>query len=196
MDKSIYTLGGTAWINLLNTIVMHNKQPTDLLADPAAAVEWLEANQLLYVPVTRLDAAALAQIRQSLYPVRELGDRIISDIEQHEALSERVYIELKTRLERLNIKPAVSRNHDARKLELSYRGVTAIDQIHLVILQSVLDTLNHYSADRIRKCEHAECILRFIDVSKSGRRRWCSMELCGNRHKAAQYYEKNKKQKA
>ncbi|WP_406865406.1 CGNR zinc finger domain-containing protein [Streptomyces sp. HUAS MG47] len=39
-------------------------------------------------------------------------------------------------------------------------------------------------ADRVRVCGADDCALLFADTSRPGRRRWCSMERCGNRHKA------------
>lgn len=39
----------------------------------------------------------------------------------------------------------------------------------------------------VRKCEHPECSLWFYDRTKSRRRRWCSMALCGNRSKVARF---------
>ncbi|WP_254705988.1 CGNR zinc finger domain-containing protein [Streptomyces vilmorinianum] len=38
-------------------------------------------------------------------------------------------------------------------------------------------------ADRIRECGSDDCYLLFVDTSRPGRRRWCAMERCGNRHK-------------
>jgi predicted RNA-binding Zn ribbon-like protein len=38
-------------------------------------------------------------------------------------------------------------------------------------------------ARRIRVCAAENCGLLFVDTSRSGQRRWCSMELCGNRAK-------------
>jgi predicted RNA-binding Zn ribbon-like protein len=38
---------------------------------------------------------------------------------------------------------------------------------------------------RVRNC--AGCTLLFIDRSRPGTRRWCSMERCGNRDKTARY---------
>ncbi len=43
---------------------------------------------------------------------------------------------------------------------------------------------------RIRQCRSDQCGLWFLDTSKNGRRRWCSMATCGNRAKAARYYQK------
>ncbi len=45
-----------------------------------------------------------------------------------------------------------------------------------------------YSA--IRKCENPNCILFFYDTSKNHSRRWCSMDLCGNRAKVAAFRER------
>jgi predicted RNA-binding Zn ribbon-like protein len=41
---------------------------------------------------------------------------------------------------------------------------------------------------RVRQCEG--CSLPFIDRSRPGRRRWCSMDRCGNRSKTARYRAK------
>lgn len=41
--------------------------------------------------------------------------------------------------------------------------------------------------DLVRQCEHPDCVLWFYDRTKSHRRRWCSMAVCGNRHKAAEF---------
>lgn len=39
----------------------------------------------------------------------------------------------------------------------------------------------------VRRCQGVGCTLWFIDTSKAGTRRWCSMAACGNRAKAAQH---------
>jgi len=39
--------------------------------------------------------------------------------------------------------------------------------------------------NRVRMCD--QCVLHFYDTSKKGTRRWCSMQLCGNRLKVAAY---------
>ena len=45
----------------------------------------------------------------------------------------------------------------------------------------------------VRQCEGPTCTLWFLDVSKNHKRRWCSMEVCGNRAKAAAFRERNKR---
>ncbi len=42
----------------------------------------------------------------------------------------------------------------------------------------------------IRVCESPDCVLAFYDTTKNHKRRWCSMEVCGNRHKATLHRRK------
>ena len=43
---------------------------------------------------------------------------------------------------------------------------------------------------RIRKCE--SCVVHFFDTSKKGSRRWCSMNICGNKLKVAAYQRRKR----
>jgi predicted RNA-binding Zn ribbon-like protein len=36
---------------------------------------------------------------------------------------------------------------------------------------------------RIRGCDAEDCDILYLDTSRAGNRRWCSMQRCGNRHK-------------
>jgi len=45
---------------------------------------------------------------------------------------------------------------------------------------------------RVRHCANAHCLWLFLDDSKSGTRRWCSMSACGNRAKAHRHYVRHK----
>ncbi|MFH8368903.1 CGNR zinc finger domain-containing protein [Streptomyces sp. NPDC018031] len=46
--------------------------------------------------------------------------------------------------------------------------------------------------DRIRACQHPDCVLHFFDTSRNGTRRWCSMAGCGNRAKASRHYARSR----
>jgi predicted RNA-binding Zn ribbon-like protein len=39
----------------------------------------------------------------------------------------------------------------------------------------------------VRRCEGEDCVLWFYDRTKAHRRRWCSMDVCGNRNKVAKF---------
>lgn len=45
---------------------------------------------------------------------------------------------------------------------------------------------------RVRRCAHPACVLYFFDTSRNGTRRWCSMDGCGSRAKAARHYQRHR----
>lgn len=47
----------------------------------------------------------------------------------------------------------------------------------------------------IRRCYNPACRLFFYDDSRTHRRRWCSMKLCGNRHKVAAFLRRHRRSK-
>lgn len=55
------------------------------------------------------------------------------------------------------------------------------------IAEAAATLLVHGDFELIRTCEHPECVLWFYDRTKAHKRRWCSMALCGNRHKVAEF---------
>lgn len=61
-----------------------------------------------------------------------------------------------------------------------------------LLAESVASLLAEGDFDLVRQCEHPDCVLWFYDRTKSHRRRWCSMALCGNRHKAAEFRKRTR----
>lgn len=49
------------------------------------------------------------------------------------------------------------------------------------------------AAQHIKRCENPACVLFFLDTSKNKSRRWCSMSACGNRHKVAAHYRRQRR---
>jgi predicted RNA-binding Zn ribbon-like protein len=55
------------------------------------------------------------------------------------------------------------------------------------VARDAVDLLGGPLADRIRECDAPDCALLFVDTSRAGRRRWCSMATCGARAKMTAY---------
>lgn len=55
-------------------------------------------------------------------------------------------------------------------------ALTALDALRLVSTGAL---------STVRRCANPHCVLLFLD--SSGRRKWCSMRLCGNRMKVARH---------
>lgn len=60
------------------------------------------------------------------------------------------------------------------------------------VLWSAADLLVGRQLSRVRQCANPACGWLFLDDSKSGNRRWCSMSACGNRAKAHRHYQRQK----
>jgi predicted RNA-binding Zn ribbon-like protein len=53
------------------------------------------------------------------------------------------------------------------------------------LAEAAADLICNANFELIRACEGAGCTLMFLDKTKAHKRRWCSMDVCGNRAKAA-----------
>jgi predicted RNA-binding Zn ribbon-like protein len=74
---------------------------------------------------------------------------------------------------------------------IDLRGSSALGQL-APVLWSAGDLLTGGRLDRVRRCANPECGWLFLDDSRAGKRRWCSMTSCGNRAKARRHYHKSK----
>jgi predicted RNA-binding Zn ribbon-like protein len=62
------------------------------------------------------------------------------------------------------------------------------------LARDAIDLLSGPLADRVRECARPDCALLFVDTSRPGSRRWCSMGGCGNRTKTAEYRRRRREQ--
>lgn len=62
-----------------------------------------------------------------------------------------------------------------------------------LVIWSAGDLLVGPQLARLRECSNDKCLWLFLDDSKNGTRRWCSMQACGNRAKAHRHYLRQKR---
>ncbi len=55
------------------------------------------------------------------------------------------------------------------------------------LAHDAVDIIGGTDGQRLRECASPECSLLFVDTSRAGNRRWCSMNACGSRDKMARY---------
>jgi predicted RNA-binding Zn ribbon-like protein len=60
------------------------------------------------------------------------------------------------------------------------------------VARDAIDVFGGPLAARLKRCEGARCSLLFVDTSRPGHRRWCSMDRCGNRAKVAAHHRRGK----
>ena len=66
-----------------------------------------------------------------------------------------------------------------------------LDAFLAPIVLAAAELLTSPKRSRIRACAAEDCGWLFLDTSRSGRRRWCSMQSCGNRAKARRFYARS-----
>jgi predicted RNA-binding Zn ribbon-like protein len=62
-----------------------------------------------------------------------------------------------------------------------------LDWLLAAIARSAAEIIVEGAHAPLRRCANPNCGLFFYDASRTRRRRWCSMTLCGNRHKVAAF---------
>jgi predicted RNA-binding Zn ribbon-like protein len=66
-----------------------------------------------------------------------------------------------------------------------------LDWLLAAVARSGAEIIAEGTHARLRLCANLHCGLFFYDDSRTHRRRWCSMALCGNRSKVAAFARKN-----
>jgi len=66
-----------------------------------------------------------------------------------------------------------------------------LDWLLAAVARSGADILAEGPRARVRICANPQCGLFFYDNSRTRRRRWCSMAICGNRSKVAAFARKH-----
>ena len=77
----------------------------------------------------------------------------------------------------------------------TWRWVPSLPDLDRVIGEIALDAAALLTSSRhaqVRQCSDGSCGWLFVDESRGGRRRWCSMADCGNRAKARRHYERRR----
>jgi predicted RNA-binding Zn ribbon-like protein len=160
--------GGHAALDLTATLAGRLKdQRRDLLAAPADLDRWLAGSGLARKPpgASEGDLEIARTLREAIYTFAT-ADKPSAARDQLNMI-------------------AAGRAASPRLIvrgELAREGTAA--ELLTTLAQQAIELFGSGDVSRLRQCEGGGCALLFLDLSRSGRRRWCSMEGCGNRAKA------------
>jgi predicted RNA-binding Zn ribbon-like protein len=170
---------GQPVLDFLATLAGRRGEPLERLATPDDLSRWLDLTGLAFD--ARCDQKLLAQareLREALYrtvvAAREGRPPDAADLELVNGWARRrtQSPQLDTLFRVTLVGPDPCR---AALAELAQAGIELVAGEQLPL---------------IRNCANPGCSLMFIDHSRPGRRRWCSMERCGNRAKTARYRQR------
>jgi predicted RNA-binding Zn ribbon-like protein len=189
-------VGNLLWLDFINTEIITNGQRVDLIHSYADLKAWLLEAQAVDATAMELLEAAWSEEEKARITVeaRELRAILRSMAEQistGQAVSHQVIEALNGWLAQRKGYHMLSRTEDGYELTTCYEegagGCLA------PIAESAAGGLAYADLKLVRKCEDPQCILYFYDTSKSHTRRWCSMDLCGNRSKVAAHYQRSRR---
>jgi predicted RNA-binding Zn ribbon-like protein len=183
-------LGNQLALDFLNTRPVQNGEPMELLPDFSALLRWFQAADLL----SSREAANLKQqwgqsvrTRHALAAMRALRERLRKEILAREgggAVDRSTADELNRLMAEHPMRMRLKANGKGPSTELYFEPHNPED-FFAPLVHSAAVLFASADRKRVRKCD--QCVLHFHDISKKGTRRWCSMQLCGNRLKVAAY---------
>ena len=175
-------LGNNAALDFINTQVIRRGEVVDLLQSESDLNRWAqEAGRSLEHELDQEDMAkakilrsALAKLFRAVIEGTSVTDQSLDIVNRH--LSEHAPHEI------LNV-------NDSDQFELK-TDTSALNLTTLLaeIAHEAAQLLASPQVSHIKRCGNRDCILLFLDTSRSKKRRWCSMDTCGNRAKAARHY--------
>jgi predicted RNA-binding Zn ribbon-like protein len=183
-------LGGHAALDFVNTKPVLRGEPVELLGSFEDLADWTLGAEL----TDEEDAAAARALR----PSQAEGDAAAGRArELREALREGLEALRDGRPAPAGLVRAVNETlarrvvHDevagrgrALRLVRRFRPECA-DDLLIPVAGAVADLLCNVDPATLRRCGNPACVLWFADAR--GRRRWCSMAVCGNRMKVAAF---------
>jgi predicted RNA-binding Zn ribbon-like protein len=185
-------------IDFANTRYWRGSEPVETVHDFAEMVRWCDTNAMLE---------------------REVAERALQWSEKHSRNAAAIFadaIALRETIYRICFAMADGKTPEARDVAainaalghaperrvLAHREKTfgwRIDRdsfsapgLLAPVLWSAGDLIVSPEVGRLRHCLNHQCGWLFMDDSKNGSRRWCSMQSCGNRAKAHRHYLRSK----
>jgi predicted RNA-binding Zn ribbon-like protein len=188
-------------LDLLNTKPVLAGEPTELLPDVQALERWLIASGVV---TSARSKGALRNWRGSrrakafldeLIGFRERLREAVLRVEAGSAPSDEFLEEVNARLLEYPLRSCLRKRESGQRnggivREVLFDPLEPAD-LWAWIADGVAELLSEVERSRLRKCE--ACVVHFVDTSKKGSRRWCSMNLCGNKHKVASYQRRKRK---
>jgi len=183
-------VGNHLALDFLNTRPVQNGEPLELLPDFSAILRWFQAAKLLNArKVAKLlqGWGKSARAQRTLEAVRELREKMRKEILTWEgggAVRHSTVDELNRLMADYPMRTKLKTSGSGTATELWFEPCQPED-LFAPLAHSTAALFANVDRKRVRKCD--QCVLHFHDTSKKGTRRWCSMQLCGNRLKVAGY---------
>jgi predicted RNA-binding Zn ribbon-like protein len=178
-------IGGNLAIDFANTVVAFDGKQFDLISSPEKLLAWFNAAKMpLEKKLTPAEYSTAITLRNTIRSV--LQDHYKGNQPSPEKIScinDHLIAKRQATLKILG---------DGSFTLTSQPQTWQANRAFAEITYEITEVLVNASRASLKMCAANDCILYFRDISRSGRRRWCSMETCGNRAKVAAHYQRTK----
>jgi predicted RNA-binding Zn ribbon-like protein len=183
-------VGNQLALDFLNTRPVQDGEPAELLPDFNALLRWFQAAEL----ISSREAGSLqrewgesASAERTTEAMRQLRERLRKQVlawERSGRVQQSTQDELNKLMAEHPMRTRLTTNGKSCSAELWFE-LRQPEDLFAALVHSAAALFATVNRRRVRKC--AQCVLHFHDTSRKGTRRWCSMQLCGNRLKVAAY---------
>ena len=183
-------VGNELVLDFVNTRPVQDGEPVELLKDLEAVLRWFQAAELLNSEQAaslerQWGGTAIAQ--KATEAMMNLRERLRAEIlawEQGRGIRRSTIDELNGLMRDHPMVTRLITNGTVYSTKLWFEVHEPAD-LFAPLAHSAATLFATRDCKRVRKCDN--CVVHFHDTSKKGTRRWCSMQLCGNRFKVAAY---------
>lgn len=171
-DGDVFTfVGRRLSLDLTATLMFrHRDQPVELLVEPGDVARWARAAGLLEhdVEVGEEGLARTKVLREAIYAVaaNRIGHGAWVDLLNHTAEAAPLGLRL--------TRGGLVRHGD-------------LGQLLSTLARDGLELVGGDLIDRVKVCAGNDCTRLYLDTSRNATRRWCGMNRCGGKAKAANY---------
>ena len=182
-------------LDFLNTKPVLAEGPTELLPDVHAWERWLIASGIAASPKTRSllkswrSSPEAASFLEELIGFRERLRSAVMKIESGSLPSDSFLAEVNSLLLQYPVRTSLHKQNGKIHRDVIFEPRKPSD-FWVPIADAAADLLSETETSRLRQCE--SCVVHFFDTSKKGSRRWCSMNICGNKLKVAAYQRRKR----
>jgi predicted RNA-binding Zn ribbon-like protein len=158
-------------------------EPLERLPDPESLARWcVEGGFLAVLPKISSQELVLARLlREAIYrgacAVREFQKPRTEDIAT-----------INNWASRTTLVPQLSA--DGRSA--NWKKERTLSPVLAAIARDAIDLLTRTAPVRIKLCADPTCRTLFVDESRPGKRRWCAMDVCGNRAKSRTFVRRHR----
>jgi predicted RNA-binding Zn ribbon-like protein len=182
-------------LDFLNTKPLLADGSTELLPDAHALARWFIASGIVSSPKTKAlvrswgNSGEATNFLKQLTNFRERLRMAVVRIEGGSLPDDTFLAEVNSLLLKYPLHRSLNKR-DSKVIRETAFEPRKPEDFWAPIIDAAADLLSEPETSRLRQCE--SCVVHFFDTSKKGSRRWCSMNICGNKLKVAAYQRRQR----